>query len=72
MKYIVEAIEEGIAILVNDKKQKLQVKLSELPNEVKEGVVLILDCDRFIISEDETIRRRKLMFEKQKRLFGKK
>lgn len=72
MKYIVEAIEEGIAILVNDKKQKLQVKLSELPDEVKEGVVLILDCDRFIISEDETIRRRKLMFEKQKRLFGKK
>ena len=48
------------------------MKLSELPDEVKEGVVLILDCDRFIISEDETIRRRKLMFEKQKRLFGKK
>lgn len=70
MKFTVEAIEDGIAILENDSGEKIEISVDNLPDGIKEGSILtVIDAEFKILIED-TRERRRMMFEKQRRLFG--
>lgn len=59
MKYAVDRIENSIAILENVANgEKKEVPLEELPDNIKEGNILIFDNENFVKDEQEEIKRR--------------
>lgn len=59
MKYAVDRIENSIAILENvSNGEKKEVALEELPDNIKEGNILIFDNENFVKDEQEEIKRR--------------
>lgn len=59
MKYAVDRIENSIAILENVANgEKKEVALEELPDNIKEGNILIFDNENFVKDEQEEIKRR--------------
>ena len=70
MKFTVEAIEDGIAILENIYGEKIEISVDNLPDGIKEGSILTSVDDDFKILIEDTRERRRMMFEKQRRLFG--
>lgn len=70
MKFTVEAIEDGIAILENDYGEKIEISVDNLPDGTKEGSILTSIDDEFKILIEDTRERRRMMFEKQRRLLG--
>lgn len=72
MKYIVDAIEDGFAILSIDKNRRIQVKTSDLPGNIREGDVISFNGNTYSFCEEETKNRRKKLFDKQKAIFNRK
>lgn len=70
MKFTVDAIEDGIAILENIYGEKIEISVDNLPDGTKEGSILTAIDDEFKILIEDTRERRRMMFEKQRRLFG--
>ena len=70
MKFTVEAIEDGIAILENIYGEKIEISVDNLPDGIKEGSILTSIDDDFKILIEDTRERRRMMFEKQRRLLG--
>lgn len=56
--YSVDRIEEDIAVLVDDQGEALEILLSQLPAEVKEGTVVSIFDGAYVIEQHETDRRR--------------
>lgn len=71
MKYIVDRIEEGIAILEKEDLTHVEAKLSELPLGIREGSVLIFDGNTYTVDTDVEAQRKKRIYEKQHMLFKK-
>ena len=59
--YVIDRIEEGIAVLVRDSGEKMEVPLSSLPSGAHEGSCL-RPCERgFALDEgEETTRKRRI------------
>lgn len=72
MKYTVDRIENGIAVLENDKSDFISVPTSELPDGIRDGSVLIYDNGKYFLDADAEKKRRQEMFEKQQRLLKRK
>ncbi len=70
MKYSVEAIEDGIATLASDSDSRIFINTKELPEEIKEGDIVIFDSNGYYVSENETQKKRNEVFAKQKMLFN--
>ncbi len=71
MTYIVDRIEENIAILENkDTNEIIEITLDKLPN-IKEGNVLKYQNNTYIIDKEEEENRRKEILEKFNRLRNK-
>ncbi|MBQ8193688.1 MAG: DUF3006 domain-containing protein [Bacilli bacterium] len=69
MKYVIDRIENEIAILEElNTKEKIEVEVSKLPNEIKEGIVLKKE-ENFIIDTEETLSREEDISERFKKLF---
>ena len=69
MIYIVDRIEEDIAILENKETKEIkEVKLSELPSNTKEGKVLKYENSKYLIDEEEEKQRKKEILEKFNKL----
>lgn len=70
MKFAVDRIENNIAILENLKtKEKKEISIQLLPSDIKEGMIIIKNNDKYYIDKDEEIKRRKriiTMFNKLK------
>lgn len=72
MKYSVDRVEEGLAVLVGDDGETLVVELSLLPEGTDEGSVLDGDPENgFTTDIDEQIKRRKENFDLLNSLFDK-
>lgn len=72
MTYIVDRIEDGIAVLEDDNLNRREVPEKLLPLGTEEGSVLKLKEDgTFALDEEETDRRRKRLFNLQQNLFKK-
>ena len=60
MKFAVDRIENNIAILENLKtKEKKEISIQLLPSDIKEGMIIIKNNDKYYIDKDEEIKRRK-------------
>ena len=69
MKYVIDRIENEIAILEElNTKEKIEVEVSKLPYEIKEGIVLKKE-ENFIIDTEETLSREEDISERFKKLF---
>ena len=68
---IVDRVEEGIAVCERDDGSRLNLKISSLPNETREGSVLLQrDDGSFEAMPDYEQARRKKLFEMQHNLFS--
>lgn len=72
MKYSVERIEENVALCEDDLGKTVKLKLDELPENIREGDIIVRTENGYTIDSDETSVRRKKMAEMQKKLFNKK
>lgn len=63
MKYAIDRIEENIVILEDIiSKEKKEVNIDKLPNNIQEGNIVICDDDKYILDEqEENIRRKRIM-----------
>lgn len=60
MKFAVDRIENNIAILENLKtKEKKEISIQLLPSDIKEGMIIIKNNNKYYIDKDEEIKRRK-------------
>lgn len=61
MKYIIDRIENNIAILESSKKAMIEVPLEKLPTSIKEGSVIVYDNNEYKLDiDEEELRRKKL------------
>ena len=72
MKYSVERIEEKVALCEDDLGKTVKLRLDELPENIREGDIIVRTENGYTIDTDETSVRRKKMAEMQKKLFNKK
>ncbi len=72
MKYSVERIEENVALCEDDLGKTVKLRLEELPENIREGDIIVRTENGYTIDSDETSLRRKKMAEMQKKLFNKK
>lgn len=72
MKYSVERIEENVALCEDDLGKTVKLRLEELPENIREGDIIVRTENGYTIDSDETSVRRKKMAEMQKKLFNKK
>ena len=72
MKYLVERIEENVALCEDDLGKTVKLRLDELPENIREGDIIVRTENGYTIDTDETSVRRKKMAEMQKKLFNKK
>ena len=72
MKYSVERIEENIALCEDDLGKTIKLRLDELPENIREGEIIVRTENGYTIDSDETSARRKKMAEMQRNIFGKK
>ena len=69
MKYIIDRLEEGIAVCENELKKLISIPKDLLPDGLKEGDVLEEQEGRFLRDEQGTEARRKEMRKKLIDLF---
>ena len=72
MKYSVERIEENVALCEDDLGKTVKLRIDELPENIREGDIIVRTENGYTIDTDETSVRRKKMAEMQKKLFNKK
>lgn len=69
MKYIIDRIEDNIAILENQETKKMiDININELPANIKEGNVLIYDNKKYYINANLEEERKKNILEKFQKL----
>lgn len=69
MKFAIDRIEENIAILENlETKEKLEVSLNSLPDDIKDGSILIYNNNEYILDNNEEEKRRTSIKDKFNRL----
>ena len=69
MKYIIDRLEEGLAICETELRKRISVPVSHLPKGIKEGDVLREEEGRFFLDSEETDNRRCEMKKKLMDLF---
>lgn len=69
MKYIIDRIEDNIAILENQEtKEMIDIDINELPVNIKEGNVLIYENKKYYINANIEEERKKNILEKFQKL----
>lgn len=72
MIYIVDRIENNIAVLENKETNEIiNIDISILPTNLKEGNVLRYENNTYILDNDEEEKRRQLLLEKFNKLKNK-
>lgn len=72
MVYIVDRIENTVAVLEDEEMNHTEVLLADLPESIKEGSVLVLNSDgSFMLDMAQTEKRKQKMLDLQNKLFKK-
>ncbi len=71
MKYTVDRIEEGVAVLENELSEHINIPLSELPAGIRDGSVIVYNNDHYELDLSSEEKRRAEMFAKQQRLLNR-
>ena len=69
MKYIIDRLEEGLAVLEDELREHITVALSDLPDGASEGDVLDETDHHFLLDEQATNERREAIRKRLKKLF---
>jgi len=71
--YTVDRIEEDIAVLFDDEENKIDIPVSELPEDIKEGDILRFDEENqtYMIDKSKTEERKENIQERFRKLFKK-
>lgn len=69
MRYIIDRLEEGIAVCENELKKMISIPKEHLPQDIKEGDLLSEDGGIFSIDKEATDKRRDQMRKKLMDLF---
>jgi len=65
MKFIIDRFEGNYAILQNSETTEMsEIEKTELPDEAKEGDVLLFEGGEFVVDNEETMRRAKRIADK--------
>lgn len=72
LKYTVDRIEEGFAVCEDENGRIVNVEISTLPADVREGDIISLENGKAVILEDETQERRRMIQQKRKDIFKRK
>ena len=70
-KLIVDRIIGDIVVLEKEDRSHIEVSLSEIGLDIKEGSVLLFDGFKYAADKESEDERRKKLFEKQQRLKNK-
>ena len=70
-KLIVDRIVGDIAVLEKEDRSHVEVSLSEIGFDIKEGSILLFDGAMYTADEESEAARRKRLFEMQERLMRK-
>ena len=71
MFYVLEQIEDNIAVLISDGKQTVNVDVSFISEGAKIGDVLVFDDEKYVLDADETQKRKERIISKHRSLFKK-
>ena len=66
----IDRIENGLAVCENDRRERIEIPLSEIDGDPKEGDMIYSENGRYRVSAEQTKLRREKILELQKRLFG--
>lgn len=69
MRYIIDRLEEGLAVCEDELKKIITIPRTMLPNEVKEGDILKEEKGIFTLEPESTKERRKTIRKKLEDLF---
>ena len=69
MRYIIDRLEEGLAVCENEQKKIITIPRTMLPNEVKEGDILKEEKGSFTLDPESRKKRRKAIRKKLEDLF---
>lgn len=72
MKLTVERIVEGVAVLEKEDLSHIEVKISLLPEGIREGNVLIYDGSAYSLDEEAEKEQRTRIINKQRSAFKKR
>ncbi|MBQ7294910.1 MAG: DUF3006 domain-containing protein [Clostridia bacterium] len=70
-KLIVDRITDGIAVLEKEDRSHIEVPLSDIVFEIKQGSVLLFDGEKYTPDTNEEDERRKRIFSLQEKLKNK-
>lgn len=69
--FVIDRIEEGIAVILNDENNRIEINSNEIQGNVRDGAVVINENNRWIVDDEETNKRKKAMRSRLNRLFNK-
>jgi hypothetical protein len=61
MKLIIDRFENNYAVCEKEDRTMINIEKSKLPQNAKEGDVLIIKNDKIIIDYEETLKRKKII-----------
>lgn len=70
MKYIIDRIENGFAVCETEEMKIVNISLDILPEEVKEGSVLLFEDGKYVLLAEEEKERRDRILSLQDDIFG--
>ncbi len=71
MYFSIDRFEKKLAVIVDDSGNTKDIPRRDLPKNAKQGDILILKNDRWVVDECETKRRRDYVLDLQQRLIDK-
>lgn len=69
--FVIDRIEEGIAVILDDENNRIEINRSEIQGNVRDGAVVINDNNSWIVDDEETNNRKEAMRSRLNRLFNK-
>lgn len=69
--FVIDRIEEGIAVVMDDENNAMKLKANEIKGNVRDGAVVICKDDKWIVDDEETQKRTEKMRARLNRLFSK-
>lgn len=69
--FVIDRIEEGIAVILDDKNKTFKIRSNEIEGNVRDGAVVVNDNNRWTVDDEETNKRKEAMRARLNRLFNK-
>lgn len=69
--FVIDRIEEGIAVILDDKNKTFKIRSNEIEGNVRDGAVVVNDNNRWTVDDEATNKRKEDMRARLNRLFNK-